>query len=234
MPATKRKYPGRSSRSEGTALKRRNAVRRTYSGATSAKVPLSLDHQLLRTKQDCVLRYHETFSINPTFGGIPAQFTFRSNSCFDPNFTGGGHQPRGYDQIMAMYQYLAVREAQIEIWFTPSDGAPVILGISADGTTSGLSRDTMMESRTSVYKAAGGISSSGPGYISLRVKPWELAGTKLSENDYKHLAGGNPIITQYFNVLGMPLEMVDNGAINCVARLTYHCQVSEPVNPIAS
>uniref|UniRef100_UPI0040486E1D hypothetical protein n=1 Tax=Yoonia sp. TaxID=2212373 RepID=UPI0040486E1D len=84
------------------------------------------------------------------------------------------------------------------------------------------------------YKAAGGISASGPGYITLRVKPWELAGTNINENDYKHLAGGNPIITQYFNVGGMPLEATDSGEINCVARITYHCQVSEPVPPPVS
>uniref|UniRef100_UPI0040478526 hypothetical protein n=1 Tax=Yoonia sp. TaxID=2212373 RepID=UPI0040478526 len=174
MPAIKRKYGVSKARSTAP-LKRRKAMR-TYSGATSTKVPLSMDHQLLRTKQNCVLRYHETFSLNPAIGGVPALYSFRSNGCFDPNFTGVGHQPRGYDQIMAMYSHLAVREAQIEIWFTTSDGAPVILGIVADGTVpSAWTRDSLLEARTGVYKAAGGISASGPGYITLRVKPWELA-----------------------------------------------------------
>jgi len=233
MPA-KRKYAVSKARS-APPLKRRKAVSRTYSGATSTKVPLSLDHQLLRNKQDCVLRYHETFSVNPALGGVPASYVFRANSCFDPNFTGTGHQPRGFDQIMAMYQYLAVRECQIEVWFTPSDGAPVIVGICADGNAgTGYARNTFMENRTAVYKATGGISSDGPGYVSLRVKPWQLAGTKLDESDYKHLGTGNPIISQFLNVVGMPLEATDSGAINCVARITYHCQVTEPVNPTAS
>jgi hypothetical protein len=233
MPATKRKY-GVSKTKSTAPLKRRRAMR-TYSGATSSKVPLSLDHQLLRTKQNCVLRYHETFTLNPTIGGVPALYAFRSNSCFDPNFTGIGHQPRGFDQIMAMYQYLAVREAQIEIWFTTSDGAPVILSIHADGNVpSAFARNSLMEGRTAVYKAAGGISAAGPGYITLRVKPWELAGTKLSETDYKHLSTGNPVISQFFNVGGMPLEATDSGEINCVARITYHCEVTEPIQPTSS
>ena len=233
MPATKRKYGVTKARSEAP-LKRRKALR-TYSGATSVKVPLSLDHQLLRTKQNCVLRYHETFDINPTTGGVPAQYNFRSNSCYDPNFSGIGHQPRGFDQIMSMYQYLAVREAQIEVWFTTSDGAPAIVGIHADGTIPGtLSRDLVMEGRVAVFKAAGGISASGPGYLTLRAKPWELAGTKMDENDYKHQATGNPIISQFFNVFAMPIEGVDGGAVNCVARITYHCQVTEPIQPIGS
>lgn len=235
MPAIKRKY-GVSKVTSARPLKRRNAVARTYSGATSSKLPLSVDHTLLRTKQNCVLRYHESFTLNPGVAGIPAAYIFRANSCYDPDFSGTGHQPRGYDQVMAMYQYLAVREVQIEVWFQPRDGAPVIVGIAADGTTfaGGSTRNQMMEQRTAVYKAAGGISAAGPAYVTLRVKPWELAGTKLNENDYKHLATGNPIITQFLNVIGMPLEGTDTGNIDCVARITYHCQVSEPVMPDAS
>lgn len=233
MPATKRKYAIAKATSS-RPLKRRNAVKRTYSGATAAKVPLSLDHQLLRVKQNCVLRYHETFSINPALGGVPGLYTFRSNSCFDPNLTGVGHQPRGFDQIMTMYQFLAVQEAQIEIWFQPSDGAPVILSIHADGTVPTASRDNMMEGRVAVYKATGGISSTGPGYVTLRVKPWELAGCKLSETDYRHPTTGNPVVSQNFNVFGMPLEQSDSGEIKCVARITYHCIVTEPIQPTSS
>lgn len=233
MPA-KRKYAVTKRTSSLPPLKRRKALR-TYSGATSTKLPLSVDHQLLRTKQNCVLRYHETFQLNPGVAGSPSAYVFRANSCFDPNFTGTGHQPRGYDQIIAMYQYLAVREVQIEVWFQPRDGAPAIVCIAADGAAfSGGSRDSMMEQRTAVYKAVGGISADGPAYATLRVKPWQLAGTKLDESDYKHLNTGNPIISQFLNVIGMPIEATDTGNIDCVARITYHCQVSEPLNPAAS
>lgn len=230
MPATKRKG---TSLASSRPLKRRNAIKRTYSGATARKLPMSVDHQLLRTRQNVVLRYHETFTINPGLGGLPGYYVFRANSCYDPNFTGTGHQPRGFDQIMAMYTYLAVREAQIEIWFQPTDGAPCILSIAANSdVTSGTpNRDGIMEQATAVFAKAGGISAAGPGYVSMRVKPWELAGTKLDENDYKHLSTGNPIITQFFNVHAMPLEISDAGDIACVARITYNCQVTEPKTP---
>ena len=234
MPATKRSYPGRTKRSEGTALKRRRAIR-TYSGATSSKLPLSVDHQLLRQKQNIVLRYHEDFVLNPGVAGSPSSYVFRSNSCFDPNVTGTGTQPRGYDQIMTMYQFIAVREAQIEVWFQPRDGAPVILSINSNGATQfAPSRKDTMEMKTAVFKTTGGISSTGPSYLTLRVKPWELAGTKMSESDYKHASGANPVISQFFNVIGMPLETTDSGNIDCIARITFHCEVSEPLQPTAS
>lgn len=232
MPAIKRKSTSVSTR----PLKRTRAIARTYSGATARKLPLSTDHQLLRTRQNVVLRYHETFTINPGLAGVPGYYVFRSNSCYDPNLTGVGHQPRGYDQIMAMYQYLAVKEAQIEIWFHASDGADTILCISADaqGPTGTANRNEMMEQRTAVYKAGGGVSSTGPSYVTMRVKPWELAGSTLSDSEYKHLENANPTITQFFNVFAAPLDASDAGDVNCVARITYHCVVTEPKNPIAS
>jgi len=230
MPA-KRKYGVSKAKASYPPLKRRKAMR-TYSGATASKLPLSVDHQLLRTKQNIVLRYHESFQLNPGVAGAPSSYVFRSNSCFDPNVTGTGHQPRGYDQIMAMYQFLAVKEAQIEVWFQPRDGAPVIVSINSNGTTMfSPSRNDMMENKTAVFNSAGGISSTGPSYLTLRVKPWQLAGTKLSENDYKHPVGSNPVISNFFNVIGAPLEATDTGNIDCVARITFHCEVTEPISP---
>jgi len=133
---------------------------------------------------------------------------------------------------MAMYQFLAVKEAQIEVWFQPRDGAPVIVSINSNGTTMfSPSRNDMMENKTAVFNSAGGISSTGPSYLTLRVKPWQLAGTKLSENDYKHPVGSNPVISNFFNVIGAPLEATDTGNIDCVARITFHCEVTEPISP---
>lgn len=233
MPATKRKATSRAGSTR--PLKRSRAIARTYSGATSRPLPMSLDHSLLKQTQNIVLRYHETFTVNPGVGGTPGIYVFRSNSCYDPNFTGVGHQPRGFDQIMTMYQYLAVRECQMEVWFTTSDGAPVIASIAARnvGTTS-ATRDSVMEQKTAVYKAVGGISASGPGYISIRVKPYELAGTTLKETDYKHQNTGNPVIQQFLEFAGMPIDISDSGDIDCVARITYHCQVTEPASPPSS
>jgi len=136
---------------------------------------------------------------------------------------------------MSMYQFLAVKEAQIEVWFQPRDGAPVIVSINSNGTTMfSPSRDDMMENKTAVFNTCGGISSTGPSYLTLRVKPWQLAGTKLSENDYKHSATTNPVISNFFNVLGAGLEATDTGNIDCVARITFHCEVTEPISPSVS
>lgn len=235
MPAIKRKYVTTSG--SGRPLKRRNAVRR-YDSATSTKLPLSLDHKLLRKTQQAVLRYHETFAINPGTGGSPSAYVFRANGCYDPNYTGTGHQPRGFDQLMTMYQFFRVDECQVELWFQPSDGAAIIASLSlsgaADTSTSVPSRNKMFEERVANFTSCGGVSSDGPGYLTLRCKPWEFMGLKKTDAEYRGSTLTDPPEQSYINVRATTLDLSDAGDVNCVVRITYHCTLTEPVMPIAS
>lgn len=60
------------------------------------------------------LRYAEAIT---GLGGAPTQFDyqFRLNSLFDPNFTGAGHQPRGFDQLAALYGRYRVYRARVRV-----------------------------------------------------------------------------------------------------------------------
>lgn len=50
-----------------------------------------------------------------TFGNTQ---TMRLNSLFDPDLTGVGHQPYGYDQMAALYNVYKVTRVQVELTFT--------------------------------------------------------------------------------------------------------------------
>lgn len=60
------------------------------------------------TRFETTLIYAENgITLNPGLAGIAASYVFSFNSLFDPNLTGAGHQPAGFDQLMAIYeQYL--------------------------------------------------------------------------------------------------------------------------------
>lgn len=61
------------------------------------------------------LRYAENgLSVNPG-GGLVAEYIFRANDCFDPNQSGVGHQPRGFDQLMPLYNHFTVLGSRITI-----------------------------------------------------------------------------------------------------------------------
>lgn len=65
------------------------------------------------------LKYCEQFLITVTAGAVTDQ-NFRANSLFDPDRTGTGHQPRGFDQLSAIYNRYRVDSLKWEVRFTAS------------------------------------------------------------------------------------------------------------------
>lgn len=64
--------------------------------------------------------------------------TFRSNSCHDPDWSGGGHQPRGWDQIKTFYKYYRVLSCMAYArfsWDRDADNSHVV-GIYVDQDSS--------------------------------------------------------------------------------------------------
>lgn len=56
--------------------------------------------------------------------GATSQYVYRGNDCFDPNFTGIGTQPTGYDQLLQIYNKCTVLGSKIDWEITaPSSGA---------------------------------------------------------------------------------------------------------------
>jgi len=76
-----------------------------------------------------------------TFGtsgaDVPVYHQFTANSLYDPDYTGTGHQPLGFDQMMAFYDHYAVLSCEITVagsvnTGTTTDGLSQYLGIFLD------------------------------------------------------------------------------------------------------
>lgn len=70
----------------------------------------------------CKLRYCEQqINLVGTTGAL-ASYVFRANSIYDPNFTGVGHSPMGYDQWAVLYNHYTVVGSKITVKFDNSGG----------------------------------------------------------------------------------------------------------------
>lgn len=81
--------------------------------ATNASAQLgslaNMKWNLLPRRYNRILRYAETFSLTTGAGGVCGTEQVMSlNSLYDPNFTGVGHQPYGFDQLCPVFynQYI--------------------------------------------------------------------------------------------------------------------------------
>lgn len=97
------------------------------------------------------LRYAETFSLTTGAAGIIGTVqTMFLNSLYDPNQSGTGHQPYGFDQIVQFYQQYFVHSVKYQLIATtiggtaevcvamqlfPTAGGVSIAGITTDAAT---------------------------------------------------------------------------------------------------
>jgi len=63
-------------------------------------------------KYTCKLRYTDTIYLNAPNDGV-ASHAFRANNIYDPDYTGGGHQPRHFDILAEMYDKYTVIGSRI-------------------------------------------------------------------------------------------------------------------------
>lgn len=94
----------RTSRPKGVGI-----VNRFVSRSPSEVVPDNFRVQLT---------YFDQFPLNAG-STVPDNYVFRANSLFDPNLTGAGHQPLGYDQWTTFYSNWVVVRAAVKFTMTP-------------------------------------------------------------------------------------------------------------------
>lgn len=87
------------------------------------------------------LRYAETFTLTTgTAGVIGTVQTMTLNNCYDPNQTGIGHQPYGFDQVTPYYGYYLVRRTRWRLLATTiGSSAEVCLAYQIFPAVSGVS-----------------------------------------------------------------------------------------------
>lgn len=67
------------------------------------------------------LRYQDTVTIDAGASAL-AGHIIAANGCFKPDITATGHQPRGFDQLMALYDHYTVIGSKITASFYNRDG----------------------------------------------------------------------------------------------------------------
>lgn len=78
------------------------------------------------------LRYVAPIALNAGVGSIGSA-AFRLNSLFDPDYTGIGHQPNGFDQWSTFYNHYTVVSAQVKATFQINDGTTNSGGLMVGG-----------------------------------------------------------------------------------------------------
>lgn len=109
-------YGRKGGRRYGKKRYSRSAKRSKYNKRYS-KPSIETLHRgtLVPDRYFCRLRYSQTVDYRPTVASPTARQVFRANSLYDPDQSGIGGQPLGFDQLMSLYTYYRVYASSIKV-----------------------------------------------------------------------------------------------------------------------
>lgn len=151
-------------------------------------------------------RYCDTnFRLTPTTSQVPVSHVFSLNGMYDPDITGVGHQPLGFDQLVGtMYDHYTVIGARAKVTFTNlSNSSPsnLILQLK-DTTTTSTDMSAIIENGTCVTGVAG-LSTSGHCCKTLSINcsmKKFFSRNVMNDDKYEGNAGNNPLEGVYLHI----------------------------------
>jgi len=158
------------------------------------------------------------------------------NSVFDPDFTGVGGQPEGFDQLKALYSRYRVMALGVDVKATSLTSGNAGCIAMAPSENSALSTSAeqlggLRNARTGEYAFGGGIA---------HMKALYHIGALLGYSDESVLANtnldaaisGNPGFQQYLWVQNR--DSSATGAIQLTIKLTYYVRMEVPISVVDS
>ena len=227
MAYRRRKYVNRAGKRRYRRRLRAHR-RRGYAPSINTGTPLGSRHA-------CNLRYAQSFQFTP--GTTAVDQTFRANSCFDPDLTGTGHQPYGFDQLMLFFDHYCVTGARIKVTFS---GGPqcvyngmVLLKSDASSLT-GSTMDTLKEQN------AGKICTVFPDSMvrtiskGFSARKFFTCKDPVGEDELNGSLTANPIEAAYFHVCAGGVGGQSATATWVQVVIDYHVVFSEPRTLLSS
>lgn len=187
----------------------------------------------------CTLRYVDTVSLG-IYGVSPAGYVFSANGCYDPDITGTGHQPLGFDQLMVFFNHYTVLRSRIKVtWFNSANNDPATGAIAVQRSSSVLSSfQRVLECGDAVYAPIGGVmGAGGPLAASLKhgvdVANFQSIPNVLNDDTLRGTAAANPS-APIFYVLYVKGLSTSDVAIAADVQIDYDVMFTEPLQPAQS
>lgn len=185
------------------------------------------------------LRYSETVNLAGT-AGILQRYAFSANSVYDPNNTGGGHQPMGYDQWTTLYNKYVVLGSKIIVRMIPNFNGVGQIGSGvagvhlSDGPTPPYSTaNEYIESRKGTWRIInwnGGLLDISQTIMVSKFSAKKFFNVKdvRDNQDLRSTTGKNPDTRAYF-IVWLDSPMVDT-QYSAIVTIDYIVSFSDPVN----
>lgn len=181
--------------------------------------------------------YEPSISMTGT-GGVIQQYVFSANGVYDPNITGTGHQPLGFDTMMLYYEQYTVVESRITVTCCGNGIQAGNFAICLAPDTTSLTVEDVVENGLMVMKTIDGRGTNGTGQrigtLNLKCNVAKYFGRKSKRDllDTTELSGNvaaNPTEQVYFVIAAWGFgSFTDNTSFSLTATIEYDVVFWEP------
>lgn len=183
------------------------------------------------------LVYAQEIQLNPGAGTVASQ-VFSASSVYDPDNTGVGHQPYGFDQLCSttgLYDQFIVLKAFIEVTTSSSQtSSPGFAAVQLCDTNSVTVNEPaqIAEQPLTVFKVIPALSAVNPIILKMSYDAAKFYGVSnsalLARTDLMGSFAGNPSENAFFQLHFAGLNGVDMNSQSFLVRITYDVVFQEP------
>lgn len=178
---------------------------------------------------------YSTNQLIASSGNTPGLYIFRGNSVFDPDYSGIGDQPVGFDQWAQFYKDYKVLASKITVTaIAQSNLAANVACVSINPETSvpttGLTPINLIQHPYSRHRYIGQGDGPAPPTFSNYMTTKKMYGLKdVCDEQYIANVATNPQIQWYWNVSISPTNNTTSVGANIVAVITYYVEFSNRI-----
>lgn len=179
------------------------------------------------------LNYADWFTIDPGVG-LSTSYIFATNSAYDPNQNTIGHQPYGFDQLMALYSNYEVISSTIKLSVANTDSTqPLIVGIAQRDSVTPLNLLTVTElwERPDIKTVLAQGLSEYPTTIvdNYSTKAFYQGKRKAGDDVFLGTATTNPAEMNFYHIVASPwTSATDLPAIRCFVQMRMKVRFTGP------
>lgn len=201
-------------------LKKKRQQRKQLKNRTTVPVGLGFPKKIVMTH-----KYVDTGVLSST-AGVINKYQWSANSLFDPNTTGGGHQPMYFDQMAALYNHYTVIGAKFKVTCTPyaSNSAGGFVGayIDDDTTTTNITGiSSLVEQSTSRRRV---ISPASNNTFTFNLK-WSakktFGGSILANDNLQGSITTDPLEQSFFTLAVQGFGVAPDVSIQYLVEVQY-------------
>ncbi len=174
-----------------------------------------------------LLPYEMTYLQATTLGSVGLQ-QFRGNSCFDPDLTGTGLQPTGFDQWAAFFNEYTVVSSYIEIENITGTISTTEIVVYPSYNASAPTSSEDASARPYAKRAIGNPNGNGiKNRLSQSMSTAQMMGVRdeavLDDDQYGATTSANPgsAAVWYWNIVHQNLTSTSTLAETCRVRIVY-------------